>query len=253
MTLDLFRLDGRVALVTGGDKGLGQAMAIGLAHAGADVAIVSRSGDNAASLEQIVAAGRRGLGLTFDIGRPASAAQIVSQTTAQLGRLDILINNAGTIRRAAAAETTLEDFSAVLDVNLTGLWALAQAAGRVMLAQGSGKIINIASVLTFQGGVRVPAYTASKHAVAGLTKALANEWAARGINVNAVAPGYMITDNTQALRDDPQRSRQILDRIPAERWGTPDDLLGAAIFLASRASDYVHGHVLVVDGGWLAR
>jgi len=177
----------------------------------------------------------------------------VAQTTEQLGRLDILINNAGMIRRAAAAETTLEDFSAVLDVNLTGLWALAQAAGRVMLAQGSGKIINIASVLTFQGGVRVPAYTASKHAVAGLTKALANEWAARGINVNAVAPGYMITDNTQALRDDPQRSRQILDRIPAERWGTPDDLLGAAIFLASRASDYVHGHVLVVDGGWLAR
>jgi len=253
MTLELFRLDGRVALVTGGDKGLGQAMAIGLAHAGADVAIVSRSGDNTASLEQIVAAGRRGLGLTFDIGRPESAAQIVAQTTEQLGQLDILINNAGMIRRAAAAETTLEDFSAVLDVNLTGLWALAQAAGRVMLAQGSGKIINIASVLTFQGGVRVPAYTASKHAVAGLTKALANEWAARGINVNAVAPGYMITDNTQALRDDPQRSRQILDRIPAERWGTPDDLLGAAIFLASRASDYVHGHVLVVDGGWLAR
>jgi 2-deoxy-D-gluconate 3-dehydrogenase len=253
MTLDLFRLDGRVALVTGGDKGLGQAMAIGLAQAGADVAIVSRAGDNAATLAAIAAAGRRGLGLTFDLGRPESAAQIVSQTTEQLGRLDILVNNAGTIRRAAAAETTLEDFSAVLDVNLTGLWALSQASGRVMLAQGSGKIINIASVLTFQGGVRVPAYTASKHAVAGLTKALANEWAARGVNVNAIAPGYMITDNTQALRDDPQRSRQILDRIPAERWGTPDDLLGAALFLASRASDYVHGHVLVVDGGWLAR
>jgi 2-deoxy-D-gluconate 3-dehydrogenase len=253
MTRGLFRLDGRVALVTGGDKGLGQAMAIGLAQAGADVAIVSRSGHNAATLEQIAAAGRRGLGLTFDLARLESAAQIVSQTTEQLGRLDILVNNAGTIRRAAAAETTLEDFSAVLDVNLTGLWALSQAAGRVMLAQGSGKIINIASVLTFQGGVRVPAYTASKHAVAGLTKALANEWAARGVNVNAIAPGYMITDNTQALRDDPQRSRQIIDRIPAERWGTPDDLLGAAVFLASRASDYVHGHVLVVDGGWLAR
>jgi 2-dehydro-3-deoxy-D-gluconate 5-dehydrogenase len=256
MTFDLFRLfriDGRVALVTGGDKGLGQAMAIGLAQAGADVAIVSRSGDNAATLEQIVAIGRRGLGLAFDIGRPESAAQIVSQTTEQLGQLDILVNNAGTIRRAAAAETTLEDFSAVLDVNLTGLWALSQAAGRVMLAQGSGKIINIASVLTFQGGVRVPAYTASKHAVAGLTKALANEWAARGVNVNAIAPGYMITDNTQALRDNPQRSRQLLDRIPAERWGTPDDLIGAALFLAARASDYVHGHVLVVDGGWLAR
>ena len=253
MTLDLFRLDGRVALVTGGDKGLGQAIAIGLAQAGADVAIVSRSGHNAATLTAIAAAGRRGLGLTFDLARPESAAQIVAQTTEQLGRLDILVNNAGTIRRAAAAETTLEDFSAVLDVNLTGLWALSQAVGRVMLAQGSGKIINIASVLAFQGGVRVPAYTASKHAAAGLTKALANEWAARGVNVNAIAPGYMITDNTQALRHDPQRSRQILDRIPAERWGTPDDLLGAAIFLASRASDYVHGHVLVVDGGWLAR
>ena len=177
----------------------------------------------------------------------------MAQTTAQLGRLDVLINNAGTIRRAAAVETTPEDFSAVLDVNLTGLWALAQAAGRVMLARGSGKIINIASVLSFQGGVRVPAYTTSKHAAVGLTKALANEWAARGINVNAIAPGYMITDNTQALRDDPQRSRQILERIPAERWGTPADLIGAAIFLASHASDYVHGHVLVIDGGWLAR
>jgi 2-deoxy-D-gluconate 3-dehydrogenase len=252
VTLDLFRLDGRAALVTGGDKGLGQAIAIGLAQAGADVAIVSRSGENAATLAQIEAAGRRGLGLTFDLARPESAAQIVAQTTEQLGRLDVLVNNAGTIRRAPAAETTLEDFSAVLDVNLTGLWALAQAAGRVMLAQGGGKIINIASVLTFQGGVRVPAYTASKHAVAGLTKALANEWAARGINVNAIAPGNMITDNTQALRDDPQRSRQILERIPAERWGTPDDLIGAAVFLASRASDYIHGHVLVVDGGWLA-
>jgi 2-deoxy-D-gluconate 3-dehydrogenase len=253
MTVDLFRLDGRVALVTGGDKGLGQAMAIGLARAGADVAIVSRSGHNAATLAAIAAAGRQGLGQTFDLGRPESAARIVEQTTHELGRLDILINNAGTIRRAAAAETTLEDFGAVLDVNLTGLWALSQAAGRVMLAQGGGKIINIASVLSFQGGVRVPAYTASKHAIAGLTKALANEWAAHGINVNAIAPGYMETDNTQALRDDPQRSRQILERIPAGRWGAPDDLLGAAIFLASRASDYVHGHVLVVDGGWLAR
>jgi 2-deoxy-D-gluconate 3-dehydrogenase len=252
MTLDLFRLDGRVALVTGGDKGLGQAMASGLAQAGADIAIVSRSGQNAATLAA-AAAGRRVLGLTFDLGRPESAAQIVAQTIHELGRLDILINNAGTIRRADAAETAPEDFSAVLEVNLTGVWALAQAAGRVMLAQGSGKIINIASVLAFQGGIRVPAYTASKHAVAGLTKALANEWAGRGVNVNAIAPGYMATDNTQALRDDPQRSRQILDRIPAGRWGAPDDLVGAALFLASRASDYVHGHVLVVDGGWLAR
>ena len=253
MSLELFRLDGRVALVTGGDKGLGQGMAVGLAQAGADVAIVSRSGNNAATLAQIAGAGRRGLGLQFDLAQPDAAAQIVAQVTEQFGRLDILINNAGTIRRAAAAETTLEDFGAVLDVNLTGVWALSQAAGRVMLAQRRGKIINIASVLTFQGGVRVPAYTASKHAVAGLTKALANEWAGRGVNVNAIAPGYMITDNTQALRDDPQRSRQILERIPAERWGAPADLVGAAVFLASAASDYVHGHVLAVDGGWLAR
>ncbi len=253
MSLDLFRLDGRVALVTGGDKGLGQGMAVGLAQAGADVAIVSRSGNNAATLAQIAGAGRRGLGLQFDLAQPDAAAQIVAQVTEQFGRLDILINNAGTIRRAAAAETTLEDFGAVLDVNLTGVWALSQATGRVMLAQRRGKIINIASVLTFQGGVRVPAYTASKHAVAGLTKALANEWAGRGVNVNAIAPGYMITDNTQALRDDPQRSRQILERIPAERWGAPADLVGAAVFLASVASDYVHGHVLAVDGGWLAR
>ena len=205
------------------------------------------------TLAQIAGAGRRGLGLQFDLAQPDAAAQIVAQVTEQFGRLDILINNAGTIRRAAAAETTLEDFGAVLDVNLTGVWALSQAAGRVMLAQRRGKIINIASVLTFQGGVRVPAYTASKHAVAGLTKALANEWAGRGVNVNAIAPGYMITDNTQALRDDPQRSRQILERIPAERWGAPADLVGAAVFLASAASDYVHGHVLAVDGGWLAR
>jgi 2-deoxy-D-gluconate 3-dehydrogenase len=238
MSLDIFRLDGRVALVTGGDKGLGQAMAVGLARAGADVAIVSRSGHNAATLDQIAAAGRRGLGLTFDLAQPESAAEAVARTLDQLGRLDILINNAGTIRRADASETTLEDFSAVLDINLIGLWALAQAAGRVMLGQGGGKIVNIASLLSFQGGIRVPAYTASKHAVAGLTKALANEWAGRGVNVNAIAPGYMETDNTQALRDDPQRSRQILDRIPAGRWGAPDDLVGAAIFLASRASDY---------------
>ena len=253
MTLDLFRLDGRVALVTGGDKGLGQAMAIGLAQAGADLAIVSRSGQNEATLSALAAAGRRGLGLTFDLGRPEAAAPIVAQTIEELGRLDILINNAGTIRRADATETTLEEFSAVLDVNLTGVWALSQAAGRAMLAQGGGKIINIASVLTFQGGIRVPAYTASKHAVAGLTKALANEWAGRGVNVNAIAPGYMATDNTQALRDDPQRNRQLLERIPAGRWGAPDDLAGAVVFLASRASDYVNGHLLVVDGGWMAR
>ncbi|MFL5802013.1 MAG: 2-dehydro-3-deoxy-D-gluconate 5-dehydrogenase KduD [Roseiflexaceae bacterium] len=253
MTLDLFRLDGQVALVTGGDKGLGQAMAIALAQAGADVAIVSRSGQGDATLAALATAGRRGRSLTADLGDPTVAEPLVAQVVRELGRLDILVNNAGTIRRADAADTDLADFTAVLQVNLIGLWALSQAAGRVMLAHGGGKIVNVASVLAFQGGIRVPAYAASKHAVAGLTKALANEWAARGINVNAIAPGYMATDNTQALRDDPQRSQQILERIPARRWGQPADLAGAVVFLASRASDYVHGHILTVDGGWLAR
>jgi 2-deoxy-D-gluconate 3-dehydrogenase len=253
MVLDLFRLDGRVALVTGGDKGLGQAMAVALAQAGADVAIVSRGGHNDATRAAIEATGRRSLALTADLGQPDAAVAVVEQAARALGRIDILVNNAGIIRRADALETELADFQAVLDVNLVGVWALAQAAGRRMLAQGHGKIINIASLLAFQGGIRVPAYTASKHAVAGLTKALANEWARYGINVNAIAPGYMATDNTQALRDDPERSRQLLERIAAGRWGAPDDMAGAVVFLASRASDYVHGHVLVVDGGWMAR
>jgi 2-dehydro-3-deoxy-D-gluconate 5-dehydrogenase len=253
MIIDSFRLDGQVALVTGGDKGLGQAMAIALAQAGADVAIVSRTGSGDATLAAISDAGRRGVALKADQGDPTAAEPLVAQVVGELGRLDILVNNAGTIRRADAAATDLADFTAVLDVNVVGLWAISQAAGRVMLAQGGGKIINIASVLTFQGGIRVPAYTASKHAVAGLTKALANEWAAHGINVNAIAPGYMATDNTQALRDDPQRSQQLMERIPARRWGQPTDLAGAVVFLASPASDYIHGHILTIDGGWLAR
>jgi 2-deoxy-D-gluconate 3-dehydrogenase len=253
MILDLFRLDGQVALVTGGDKGLGQGMALALAQAGADVAVVSRSGHNDTTLAAIEAAGRRGLGLTADLGRPDEAGAAVEQAVGAMGRLDILVNNAGIIRRADAATTELADFQAVLDVNLVGAWVLAQAAGRHMLAQGRGRIVNVASLLAFQGGIRVPAYTAAKHALAGLTKALANEWAGRGINVNAIAPGYMATDNTQALRDDAQRSRQLLERIPAGRWGAPDDLAGAVVFLSSRASDYVHGHILVVDGGWMAR
>jgi 2-dehydro-3-deoxy-D-gluconate 5-dehydrogenase len=253
MILDLFRLHGQVALVTGGDKGLGQGMALALAQAGADVAIVSRSGQGSATVAAIEALGRRSIALTADLSQPDSALAIAAQTRGELGRVDILVNNAGIIRRADAADTELADFTAVLDVNLIGVWALSHAVAQTMLAQGRGKIINIASLLAFQGGIRVPAYTAAKHAVTGLTKALANEWAGRGINVNAIAPGYMATDNTQTLRDDPMRSRQIMERIPAGRWGTPDDLAGAVVFLASRASDYVHGHVLVVDGGWMAR
>lgn len=253
MALDLFRLDGQVALVTGGNKGLGQAMAVALAQAGADVAIVSQSGRGDATLAAVEAAGRRGHSIAADLGRAESAMTVVDQTVRAMGRIDILVNNAGIIRRADAVETSLADFTAVLDVNLTGVWALSQSAGRLMQAQGRGKIVNIASLLSFQGGIRVPAYTAAKHAVAGLTKALANEWARHAINVNAIAPGYMATDNTEALRGDPERYRQILERIPAGRWGVPEDLAGAVVFLASRASDYVHGHVLVVDGGWMAR
>lgn len=253
MVIDLFRLDGQVALVTGGDKGLGRGMAEALAEAGADVAIVSRSGHGDDTLAAIEAAGRRGISLTADLGQPEAALAAFEQAVQALGRVDILVNNAGIIRRAEAAATELDDFKAVLDVNLMAVWTLSQAAGRDMLSRGRGKIINIASLLTFQGGIRVPAYTAAKHAVAGLTKALANEWAGRGVNVNAIAPGYMATDNTQALRNDPERSRQISERIPAGRWGTPADLAGAVVFLASPASDYVHGHTLVVDGGWMAR
>jgi 2-deoxy-D-gluconate 3-dehydrogenase len=253
MTQSLFDLSGRVALVTGGNRGLGQAIAMALAEAGADVAVACRSGQADETVAAIAAAGRRGLAVAIDLSDPAAAAPLVERAAAELGRLDILVNNAGIIRRAAALETNLEDWQAVIDVNLNSVWACAQAAARLMAAQGGGKIITIASLLSFQGGVRVPAYAAAKHAVVGLTKALANEWAALGINVNAIAPGYMVTDNTSALRADPERSRQIGERIPAGRWGEPGDLAGAAVFLAARASDYVHGHTLVVDGGWMAR
>lgn len=253
MTQSLFDLSGRVALVTGGNRGLGQAIAVALAEAGAEVAVACRSGQADETMAAIAAAGRRGLAVAVDLSDPAAAAPLVERAAAELGRLDILVNNAGIIRRAAALETSLEDWRAVIDVNLNSVWACAQAAARLMAAQGGGKIITVASLLSFQGGLRVPAYAAAKHAVVGLTKALANEWAALGINVNAIAPGYMVTDNTSALRADPERSRQIGERIPAGRWGEPGDLAGAAVFLAARASDYVHGHTLVVDGGWMAR
>lgn len=253
MLQQLFSLQGQVALVTGGDKGLGQGLALALAHAGAKVAISSRSGSPDDTLQQIRDLGGEALAFRADQGDPNHAEALIEQVINGFGRIDILVNNAGTIRRANAAETEINDFREVIDINLTGIWALSQAAGRRMLEQKRGKIINIASMLSFQGGMRVPAYTASKHAIAGLTKALANEWAAHGLNVNAIAPGYMITDNTAPIRADAQRSQQILDRIPAQRWGQPSDLAGAVIFLASAASDYVNGHILAVDGGWLAR
>ena len=249
----MFDLSGRVALVSGANTGLGQAIAVALARAGADIVAAGRSAaDETAAM--VAAAGRRLHFLPADFAHGAAAMrQLADAAQAWQGRLDILVNNAGTIHRADSLEVEEEDWDRVLDTNLKAPFFLAQAAAMHMGRQGGGKIINIASMLSFQGGVRVPAYTASKSAIAGLTRALANEWAQAAINVNAIAPGYFDTNNTAQLRDDPLRAPAILARIPAGRWGQPDDLAGAAVFLASRASDYVHGIVLPVDGGWLAR
>ncbi|MGC5165563.1 2-dehydro-3-deoxy-D-gluconate 5-dehydrogenase KduD [Luteimicrobium sp. DT211] len=254
MVLDLFRLDGRVAVVTGSSRGLGAGIALALAEAGADVVCVERSADSTTA-DAVRALGRRAHVVTADLATasPDELAAVVDDAVAAVGRVDILVNNAGTIRRAPAAEHPAGWWDEVLAVNLDAVWHLSQAAGRHMLARGSGKILNVASMLSFQGGITVPGYTASKHAVAGLTKALANEWAAHGVNVNAVAPGYMATDNTAALRGDAARAGSISDRIPAGRWGTPADLAGAVVFLASDAAAYVHGAVIPVDGGWLVR
>lgn len=251
--LDSFRLDDKVALVTGASRGLGAAIALGLAEAGADVACHgnSRSPDKTAA--SVTKLGRQAIAVEGDLAIPESAQRIIDTVINRFGRIDILVNNAGTIRRAPAADYSLEDWNTVLQVNLTSLFQLSQLAGRDMLSRGKGKIVNIASVLSFQGGVTVPAYAAAKGGVAQLTKALANEWASKGINVNAIAPGYMRTDNTAALQSDEARSRQILERIPAARWGEPRDLCGAVVFLCSDAADYIHGHVLAADGGWLAR
>ena len=249
----VFSLSGRVALVTGASRGLGAAIAIALAEAGADVAVHGNTRSPEATCKRIRALGRRALPVAGDLGDPDAPERLVEETISGLGTLDVLVNNAGTIRRAPAAETTDEDWLAVVDVNLHGVFRACRAAGRHLLEKGRGKIINIASLLSFQGGITVPAYAASKGGVAQLTRALANEWAGRGVNVNAIAPGYMRTDNTAALQADATRNRQILERIPAGRWGEPSDVAGAAIFLASAASDYVHGHVLVVDGGWMGR
>jgi 2-deoxy-D-gluconate 3-dehydrogenase len=248
----LFDLSGKVAIVTGGNKGLGQGIALALAEAGADIAVVSTRPESE-TVEAVKALGRRAIHIAADLTSTEPIPHIASTTLSQLGGLDILVNNAGMIRRADSVDFTEADWDAVIDLNLKSAFFLAQAAGRHMIAQGSGKIINIASMLSFQGGIRVPSYTASKSGIAGITKLLANEWAAKGVNVNAIAPGYMATDNTAALQADEARNRSILERIPAGRWGTPSDMAGAAVFLASKASDYVNGITLPVDGGWLAR
>jgi 2-deoxy-D-gluconate 3-dehydrogenase len=254
MILDSFRLDGRVALVTGGSRGLGQGLALALAEAGADVALLDRTG-SPETAEGVAALGRRVTTIECDLSVAGvdDLADVVRSVVDELGSLDVLVNNAGIIRRQPAIEFSEANWDDVLDVNLRAVFFLSQAAARVMQGSGGGKIINVASMLSFQGGVLVPSYTAAKSAVAGLTRALANEWSSLGINVNAIAPGYMATDNTAPLRADEVRSASILGRIPAGRWGTPDDLKGAAVFLASDASAYVHGAVLPVDGGWLTR
>ena len=255
MTTNPFDLSGRVALVTGGGVGIGQALAVALAQAGADVAVTTHAHHDGTTGAQVQAAGRRFAAFQVDLSTQTSADldTLLDDVEAQLGPVDILVNNAGIIRREDAHAFSDADWDDVIALNQTAVWRLCRAAGTRMLGRGHGKIINVASLLAFQGGIRVPSYTASKHAVAGLTKALANEWASGGVNVNALAPGYIATDNTAALRADPDRSRAILDRIPAGRWGRPEDLAQPAVFLASPASDYVNGHVLVVDGGWLAR
>jgi 2-deoxy-D-gluconate 3-dehydrogenase len=248
-----FDLTGKVALVTGASRGLGAAMALALADAGADVAVHASLQPPSATEAAIRAKGRQARSFTANLARRAETLQLIPSVIDAFGRLDILVNNAGTILRAPAAEHPDEMWDEVIEVNLSSVFRLSRAAGAHMLERGSGKIVNIASLLAFQGGITVPGYAAAKGGVAQLTKEMANEWAGRGINVNAIAPGYMRTDNTSALRADPVRSRQIFERIPAGRWGEPEDLGGAVVFLASRASDYVNGHVLVVDGGWLGR
>lgn len=253
MIQEAFRLEGKVAIVTGCDTGLGQGMAVALAEAGCDVVGVNRKIPHETA-EKINAFDRRFMAIQADLSQQDALTSIVTETVSAFGRVDILVNNAGTIRRQDALDFSEKDWDDVMNLNLKSVFFLSQAVARQFLAQGNGgKIINIASMLSFQGGIRVPSYTASKSGVLGITRLLANEWAAKGINVNAIAPGYMATNNTQQLRADSERNQEIIDRIPAGRWGTPDDLKGPVVFLASPASDYIHGYTLAVDGGWLAR
>ncbi|UXY09129.1 2-dehydro-3-deoxy-D-gluconate 5-dehydrogenase KduD [Kosakonia sp. ML.JS2a] len=253
MILDAFKLAGKVAIVTGCDTGLGQGITLGLAEAGCDIVGVNRKIPHDTA-QQVQALGRRFLAIQADLRHQQALEGIVAETVEKMGRVDILVNNAGTIRRCDALDFSEKDWDEVMDLNLKTVFFLSQAVARQFIAQGDGgKIINIASMLSFQGGIRVPSYTASKSGVMGLTRLLANEWAPHRINVNAIAPGYMATNNTQQLREDAERNQEILERIPAGRWGEPADLQGAAVFLASRAAEYINGYTLAVDGGWLAR
>jgi 2-deoxy-D-gluconate 3-dehydrogenase len=251
--LDHFRLDGKTALVTGAAVGLGEAIAVALAEAGANVACHGNRHPAEETSARIRALGRKSQSFSSDLSTTDGASRLFDAVSAAMGAPDILVNNAGIIYREPAEDYSFDAWMRVMQVNLNSVFRLSQLAGREMLNHGQGKIINIASLLAFQGGIRVPAYTASKGGVAQLTKALANEWAGRNVQVNAIAPGYFSTSNTEALRKDEARSQQILERIPAGRWGNPEDLAGAAVFLASSASDYVNGEILVVDGGWMAR
>jgi 2-deoxy-D-gluconate 3-dehydrogenase len=251
--LETFKLEGTTALVTGGATGIGRAAAMALAEVGADVAVVGHSHDPVETCRAVEALGRRALSFQGDLNQAAFRNGIVESILQEWRRLDILVNCAGTISRGPALEASEEGWDQVIELNLTTLFRLCQRAGRVMIEQKRGKIINVASLLSFSGGIAVPSYAASKGGVAQVTKALANEWAKFGVNVNAIAPGYMLTDLTRVLFEDSVRSPQITGRIPAGHWGSPEDLKGAVVFLASRASDYIHGHVLVVDGGWMAR
>ena len=247
-----FDLHGRTAAVTGAGRGLGQGVALGLARAGADLVLLGRPGSQKSTCDQVAALGRDVQLVDVDVGDHDAVESVSSRLVADR-QVDILVNNAGIIDRADSVDVTRDAWDQVLDVNLSGLFFLCQQLGRPMVERGHGKIVSIASLLSFQGGLRVASYAASKHGVAGVTKALANEWGPCGVQVNAVAPGYMATDNTTALREDPDRARSILERIPAGRWGSAEDISGAVVFLSSPASDYVNGHVLAVDGGWMAR
>ena len=248
----LFDLTGKVAMVTGASTGLGQGMSLGLASAGADLVLVDRV-ESDETARAIAGLGRKSITLVADLSSMEQLRKVVADAIAAYGRIDILVNNAGTIRRTPAIDFSEKDWDEVMAINAKTVFFLSQAVARDMLKRKQGKIINIASLLSFSGGITVPSYAASKGAVAQVTKALANEWAQYGLNINAIAPGYMVTNNTANLRKDPDRTRAISERIPMGRWGTPDDLRGVAVFLASKASDYVNGHVLVVDGGWMAR